>query len=78
MASWFCTPCFYGRIEERLEQFPRDDKPDFLNGSCVLFYLVHCVGFSGILTCVKRGEVRKRFGIGGNACTDCLVSPRPN
>lgn len=31
-------------------------------------------GAQGILQCFDRGDTREKYGIDGNACTDCLVS----
>ncbi|KXT11287.1 hypothetical protein AC579_1671 [Pseudocercospora musae] len=76
MGSWFCSPCLFGRSWQRLEQFPNQNKEDFSNCSsgCWIFCGASCFHFGWLATLLKRMELRERFGIQGNGCTDCLVS----
>lgn len=62
----------YGRLDDRLEEYPRNDSPECINGSCVSFcFFGHC---GGIMGSAKRAEVREKFMIKGSAFNDWLVS----
>ncbi|THC88747.1 hypothetical protein EYZ11_011811 [Aspergillus tanneri] len=69
-----CCPCLlFGKTQSRMED-PALKEYSHMNGDCCLFTLAGYFGLSGILLMLKRGEMRKRFGIEGNGCTDCLVA----
>lgn len=74
MGAWFCSPCLFGRTSTRMEHFPDDDKTDFMNGSCALMCGAGCCHLHWLVTLFKRGDMRAKFGINGDGCTDCLVS----
>ncbi|KAK1066141.1 hypothetical protein LTR74_007359 [Friedmanniomyces endolithicus] len=48
----------FGRVDQRLEKFPE----------------TNYVALQWIPVWLKRKELRNKFGIQGNGCTDCLVS----
>ena len=41
---------------------------------CATFCAMACVGFSWILPLTNRGEVREKYNLVGNGCTDCLCT----
>ncbi|KAK3068526.1 hypothetical protein LTR53_013838 [Teratosphaeriaceae sp. CCFEE 6253] len=64
----------YGRIEQRLDQFPETDRDNFalLAPGCLVMGLANYAGLSWIVVWLKRQELRRAFNIRGNDCTDCL------
>lgn len=76
MGSWFCTPCLFGRVGSRNEKFPdsRKESIDTCNADCGLMCLAGCCYLHWLPLMIKRSDVRKKFNIGGNGCTDCLVA----
>lgn len=68
-----CTPCMYGATDDMLRTGVQQDACcDGCGLSCGLFAL--CSGyFAPCLICVQRGNVRAKYGIPGDSCTDFLV-----
>lgn len=77
MGAWFCSCFLHGRTSQRLDKFPSTEKPDLCDGNCAIWCLSAYCGLSWIPQMLKRGKLRDRFGIQGNACNDCLVSAPP-
>lgn len=76
LASWCCTCFTFGRAAERMKTFP-DPDPEKLsnwNGPCAIMCAANCFSLGWIPIWLQRTEIRNRFGIEGNGCTDCLVS----
>ncbi|KAK4892736.1 hypothetical protein LTR27_008835 [Elasticomyces elasticus] len=76
LASWFCACFMFGRVDYRLKRFPSQNKDDFdlCNAACGLLCLSGCVHLGFFPVLLMRQETRKKFGIKGNSCTDCLAS----
>ncbi|KAK0855716.1 hypothetical protein LTS02_010988 [Friedmanniomyces endolithicus] len=58
ITAWCCNCFMFGRVDQRLEKFPE----------------TNYVALQWIPVWLKRKELRNKFGIQGNGCTDCLVS----
>ncbi|KAK0941704.1 hypothetical protein LTR48_000283 [Friedmanniomyces endolithicus] len=58
ITAWCCNCFMFGRVDQRLEKFPE----------------TNYVALQWIPVWLKRKELRTKFGIQGNGCTDCLVS----
>jgi Cys-rich protein (TIGR01571 family) len=76
MGAWCCTPCLHGRVSSRYEAFPDSDesKLETFNGDCMIAYAAGCFGLTFLPIMFKRAEIRQRFDIPGDGCTDCLLS----
>ncbi|KAK3627236.1 hypothetical protein LTR56_019336 [Elasticomyces elasticus] len=76
LASWFCACFMFGRVDHRLKRFPSQNKDDFdlCNTACGILYLSFHVHLGCLPVLLRRQEIRKKFGIKGNPCTDCLAS----
>lgn len=75
--AFFCYPCLFGRTQHRLDTFPQepqDSSDGWFGVPCLLMCVAAHVGCACIPVWMQRSEVRKRFGIKGNGCTDCLAS----
>jgi len=74
LLSW-CLPCVqYGRISHRLNKDASLKGWSFFNGNCVGYYALTCCGMQWIMQMMQRGEIRERYGLTGNGCTDCLCA----
>ncbi|KDQ10422.1 hypothetical protein BOTBODRAFT_115942 [Botryobasidium botryosum FD-172 SS1] len=76
-----CCPCIvYAQNKSRFESLDRNAYPhpyagDSLGLDCVLYCLLSpllCSG-TGLQSCV-RGDIRRRYGITGDGCSDCTTS----
>jgi Cys-rich protein (TIGR01571 family) len=76
MASWCCNCFMYGRVDQRLEKFPSTNKDDFslFSSGCAIMCIADYVHLFCIPLWMKRQEMRRRFNIKGNGCTDCLAA----
>lgn len=73
MGAWFC-PCFlYGRLSARYKALP-NQSDSMTNGSCSIWFLSSCIGLWWVPQMLRRQEMRQRFDIEGNGCTDFLVT----
>ncbi|KAF2096684.1 PLAC8-domain-containing protein [Rhizodiscina lignyota] len=74
MGYWL--PCVvYGRVHYRLRQDAQLRGYSACNGACWgHFGLMACCGVQWVLQFMQRGELRRRYNIDGNGCTDCLCS----
>jgi len=70
----FC-PCFvYGKTQHRIKD-PSMAGYSSMNSDCFIWCgTQYCCGIGWIFNCMQRGDIRKRFGINGGGCTDCLAS----
>jgi hypothetical protein len=41
---------------------------------CCGYYALTCCGMQWIIQMMQRGEIRKKYGLKGNGCTDCLCA----
>ncbi|KAK3628513.1 hypothetical protein LTR56_018558 [Elasticomyces elasticus] len=75
LASWFCACFMFGRVDYRLKRFPSQTKDDFdlCNSACGMLCLSFYVHLGCVPVLLMRQELRKKFGIKGNSCTDCLA-----
>lgn len=76
LAAFCCTPCLHGRTASRLDTYPSppSSSTDYFNTSCFLSCLAISFSVGCIPTWIQRAEMRKRFGIEGNACGDCMAT----
>lgn len=76
-ACW-CSPCIYGRTAWRLERYPMDpsssDGFDWFNVPCIGMFAGWVLAIPCVPIWMQRQTLRRRFNLGGNGCTDCLVS----
>ena len=54
--------------------YPNDEKPGCCNGGCWLMCGAACCHLHWLVALFKRGDMRNKFDIKGDGCTDCLVS----
>ncbi|PSN71964.1 PLAC8-domain-containing protein [Corynespora cassiicola Philippines] len=74
MLSW-CCPCIqYGKTSHRHEHNGTLEGYSCCNGSCMAFCGLGLFGFSWVLSMIKRGDIRAKHHIKGNACGDCLCA----
>ncbi|KAF4591979.1 Protein PLANT CADMIUM RESISTANCE 3 [Ophiocordyceps camponoti-floridani] len=68
-------PCMLsGRTATRMRD-PSMQSFREINDECVIYGLVHgFTGFGWVLSMIRRGEIRRRYGIKGNCCGDYCVS----
>ncbi|KAF8325756.1 PLAC8 family-domain-containing protein [Cantharellus anzutake] len=75
----FCCPCFaYGQNMSRLKYLKNQGTPHpeggtVLNAESVTYYAFMHLYIPGCYSMIGRREVRKRYNIEGNLCTDCLT-----
>ncbi|RMJ23991.1 DUF614 domain protein [Aspergillus sp. HF37] len=73
LVGW-CLPCFlFGKTSSRLND-PALKEESAANGDCCIYCLSTYCGLYGIVLMLKRGELRKRFGIEGSGLKDCVGS----
>ncbi|QDS71190.1 hypothetical protein FKW77_010234 [Venturia effusa] len=44
------------------------------NGDCCAFYALGCIGCHWIVQMMGRAEIREKYHLKGNGCTDCLCA----
>jgi len=81
---WFlacCCPCFaYGKNRTRLlylteNHVAHPEGGDSFGGECLTFWLLNaCFGAGWIMELLNRGDVRRRYHITGNGCSDCCAA----
>lgn len=72
--AWWC-PCFqYGKTRHRSKNNGNMAGYSSFNSSCLAFCGLGCLGVSFILPMINRGDVRAKYHLNGNACTDCLCA----
>ncbi|KAI0053149.1 PLAC8-domain-containing protein [Auriscalpium vulgare] len=77
----FCCPCIvHGKNKARLRHLTQHNSPDpeggsSVNGDCIAHCILNGVGgWAFILQMLVRRDVRDRYRIRGNGCTDCLAA----
>ncbi|KAI9932027.1 hypothetical protein ASPWEDRAFT_40158 [Aspergillus wentii DTO 134E9] len=73
LIGWCGPCCLFGKTQSRLED-PALKEHSYVNGHCCLYALLSYCGFYWVLLMIKRGELRKRFGIEGSGLQDCFES----
>ena len=73
MGSWCCSCFVFGRTKERLNHYPMDNKGELLNVDCLIYFATVCIGVPCVPLWLRRSEIRRKFGIEGNGCTDCVL-----
>lgn len=65
VACW--CPCItYGQNVQKFDRNQGWEVP------CLMYFGLNWIAAAGfVLSCLKRGEIRNRFGIPGDACQDC-------
>ncbi|KAJ7598429.1 PLAC8-domain-containing protein [Mycena floridula] len=89
MLACFCPCIVYGKNKQRLEYLTERGQPhpdhggSCCSGDCMMHTCLNCFGVACFLQCMTRGDMRKRYGIRGNAfmdfcaamwCTPCELS----
>ncbi|KAK0272169.1 hypothetical protein LTR91_010223 [Friedmanniomyces endolithicus] len=76
ITAWCCNCFMFGRVDQRLEKYPETNRDEFslFSSGCFILGISNYCGLQWIPVWLKRKELRSRFGIQGNGCTDCLVS----
>ncbi|KAF7326508.1 HD domain-containing protein [Mycena sanguinolenta] len=81
----FCYACWcpcivHGKNKQRIDHLNANGTPDPDGGSCcsgacwAFCGLQILAGAGCILECMNRGEVRRRYGIDGGSCGDCMAA----
>ncbi|KAJ6454354.1 PLAC8 family-domain-containing protein [Mycena sanguinolenta] len=76
--SCWCPCIVHGKNKQRIDHLNANGTPDpdggsCCSGACWAFCCLHLLAGAGcILECMNRGEVRRRYGIDGGSCGDCL------
>lgn len=73
LKATFCSCFVYGKIVARGKD-PSLQGYERFNGDCIGFAALNaCCGLGWVLSMMNRGQVRERYGIKGDGCTDCLT-----
>ncbi|KAF2748507.1 PLAC8-domain-containing protein [Sporormia fimetaria CBS 119925] len=73
LLSWFCPCMVYGRMRHRVKNGNLNEYSTF-NPSCAAFCGLTCLGVGFILPMISRGDMRAKYALKGDACTDCLLA----
>ncbi|CAN8096788.1 unnamed protein product [Discula destructiva] len=69
----FCCPCFvYGKTHHRIRENGNMEGYDSVNSSCMIFTASLCLGLNWMPVWLQRADMRKKYNLQGNGCTDCL------
>ncbi|MCJ1240585.1 hypothetical protein MMC14_008589 [Varicellaria rhodocarpa] len=69
-----CCPCItYGKMIA-LEDDPNLDSYNCCNCNCITFTLLLHFYLAPFLTLAQRGQIRKRYHIKGDGCSDCMCA----
>jgi len=71
--AYWCPCILFGKTAARVED-PTLAGYSCCNGSCMGFAALGCLGVQAILQCAHRGNIRSKYDIEGDNCTDCLVA----
>ncbi|KAI0484964.1 PLAC8 family-domain-containing protein [Xylariaceae sp. FL0804] len=74
LLGW-CLPCLLiGNTAERMRD-PSMQNSSMMNSECLVYTAVACcTGCGWIYAMMKRGEIRKKYGIEGSGCGDCSAA----
>jgi len=72
LLSWFCPCIMYGRTAHRLHKDPTLSDFSCCNLDCCAYACLYSGCCHGILLMMQRGEVRSKYHLKGDGCTDCL------
>ncbi|KAF2435470.1 hypothetical protein EJ08DRAFT_729960 [Tothia fuscella] len=71
----FFLPCIaYGRTQHRLHKDSQLKNWSMFNGDCCLYWATTCFTMQWIPLMLQRGDIREKYGLKGNSCTDCLCA----
>jgi len=74
LMAW-CFPCVvYGRVHHRLHKDPHLQGHSAFNADCCGWYALACCGCSWILSMMQRGEIEKKYSLGGGSCKACMCA----
>ncbi|KAE9974919.1 hypothetical protein EG327_008623 [Venturia inaequalis] len=74
LLSW-CVPCIqYGRVHHRLHKDSQLKGWSVFNGDCCAYFALSFFGCQWIVQLMGRGEIREKYNLKGNGCTDCLCA----
>ncbi|PYH81059.1 PLAC8-domain-containing protein [Aspergillus uvarum CBS 121591] len=69
-----CLPCLaFGKTQARVQD-PKLEGYSSVNGDCMIFTFLSFGYAQWIYQCIKRGEMRQKYGIEGSCCGDCCVT----
>ncbi|KAH8828525.1 PLAC8 family-domain-containing protein [Flagelloscypha sp. PMI_526] len=75
LAMW-CPCILYSKVKHRYDHLERKGFPDpehgggVCTGFCMLYAAMAWIASPCVLQCLNRGDVRRRYNIKGNGCTD--------
>ncbi|KAH7383768.1 PLAC8 family-domain-containing protein [Pyrenochaeta sp. MPI-SDFR-AT-0127] len=72
--SWWCPCIVYGRTRHRTTNHGNMNGYSCCNYNCAAFCGLSCIGLHFILPMINRGDIRAKYQLKGNACTDCLCA----
>ncbi|KAF2250060.1 PLAC8-domain-containing protein [Trematosphaeria pertusa] len=72
--AWWCPCILFGRTRYRTKNNGNMSGHSCCNGSCAAFCGLMCLGVPFILPWINRGDMRAKYHLKGNGCTDCLCA----
>ncbi|KAF2666618.1 PLAC8-domain-containing protein [Microthyrium microscopicum] len=72
--AW-CCPCFvHGRVQHRVNKDGMLNGYSSCNMNCCAWACLAHFGCQWILQMMSRGEIRRKYNLKGDGCTDCLCA----
>ncbi|KAH7093630.1 PLAC8 family-domain-containing protein [Paraphoma chrysanthemicola] len=72
--SWWCPCIVYGRTHHRVKNNGDMNGYSACNLACAGFCGLACLGISFVMPMLSRGDMRAKYHLKGNGCTDCLCA----
>ncbi|KAF2027325.1 hypothetical protein EK21DRAFT_114953 [Setomelanomma holmii] len=72
--SWWCPCIVYGRTHHRIKNNGDMNGYSCCNLACTGLCGLACLGISFVMPMLSRGDMRAKYHIKGNGCTDCLCA----
>ncbi|KAF1966054.1 hypothetical protein BU23DRAFT_487819 [Bimuria novae-zelandiae CBS 107.79] len=70
--GWLCPCMLYGRTRHRLKHNGNVGGFSSCNVDCCTYAMVGLCGMAGIFNAMQRSDIRTKYQLGGNSCTDCI------
>ncbi|KAF2204333.1 PLAC8-domain-containing protein [Delitschia confertaspora ATCC 74209] len=74
LLSWCCPCILYGRAHHRVKSNGNMQNYSCTNSACLIYAGMACLGLSWIPAMLERGDLREKYHLKGNGCTDCLCA----